>query len=153
MRNVSEIFGKRLQAEKEAVLFIGSPGSDVIELLPPGAVTGEIYSYLQRGPGYFQIKPDPGGQFKYVADNERVEVVEEDTPDESSIINNALSSVGSFYKNWTTWGKKNAGFVATGFEESIEGLGTNTDKYIRYGLIGGGIYLAIQILKLIRENG
>jgi len=151
MKNIEEIYKKRLQAVKETVQFEGHPESDVVKLLPPGAVTGKIYSYLPTGGGYFQIKPDEGGPFRYVKDDSSVKVVEESTKDESGIFDSLYSQIGSFYRNSTVWAGKNAGFVKTGFNETISDIGTGTDKYIRYALIGGGLYLAIQILKLIKE--
>ena len=150
MRNVSEIFGKRLKAVEETTAFNGYPGSDNIELYPAGSVTGEIYSYLPQENGYFQVKKE-GKPFQYVQDSESVEIVSKDAKDESSIFGNIFSGAGTAIRNGTTWIKKNTGYVAEGFEDSVSILDTQADKYIRYGLIGGGLILAIQIIKLLRD--
>ena len=151
MRNIEEFYGKRLKAKEEVKMFRGFPGSDNIQLLPAGGLTGKIYSYLPQGPGYFQVLPDDGSPFNYVADTEAVQVVDEGAKDESGILGNLWAWTGTTLSNSGTWIRKNSGFVATGFKESVDILDSNVDKYARYALIGGGLFLAIQLIKLVRE--
>lgn len=123
MRNINDIYGKRLKFTRETKAFRRFPGSDSIRIFPAGAVSPPIDSYIQSK--FFALKD--GADMLYIEDVAGVSVVDSDTPDESGMISDFLAWLKSSAENTSAAAAKNAGFLKSGFQKSISEMGANLE--------------------------
>ena len=121
MRDIKQIFGKRLKAGFPVTMYRRFPNSKQIETLPPGKPSPLIDSYTKSG--YFQL--ENGQENLYVKDAEGIEVVPPNVPDDSVFFDSIIAGVSDWFGNTGRQLSKQAGFLQDGFKESISGVKTD----------------------------
>lgn len=151
--NLVEKIGKRLKSDKQVTMYKRFPNSDVTKTLAVGKPSPKITSIIKRDKKtWFQLEAE-GESNWYVKNKKAVKVVPEDAPDESSTIWTLWNQAKDFVGNTTKEANKQAGFLKSGFEESVEGVGKGLFSFVgnigNILLIAGGIIVVILVLIVI----
>lgn len=145
MPDITEIYGKRLKSAAPKKIFVGFPGSDVIETLPAGKPSAKIDSYINRPEGgFYQLEGTPN---KYLKDTPAVKVVPEAAPDESAFLSGLTGSVFDFWNNTATTAGKQAGFLSEGFDKATADLTADFESFSDQ--IKPVLYLVIAVVLLL----
>lgn len=132
MRDIKEIYGKEVKADKDQIMFIGYPGSSEIQTLPAGRPSPTINSYLPSG--YFVLNGSDIGYDKdlYLYDSDSVKVVDRGTKDESSYYSRLNNALFSTWFNTSATVEKNMGFLAEGARKSFTDLKMSSFDIAKY---------------------
>lgn len=144
--------GKSIKVVADKAIVYGNyPGSDSYKVLPKGAVRGKITSINKKdGITYLQLNDDV-----YISSRD-VEIVDNDTKDESSIFGNLTASVSTVVGNASNKIENSAGYISDGikatkersFFEMLDYAGTKFELFsdIKKALIVGGVMFGFYLI-------
>lgn len=117
-------FGKKIKSDRDEIIYVGFPGSDITRTLPAGKPSPVIDSFI-RG-RFYQF--NDGTENTYIEKSEGQEVVEPDAPDDSTPGAGVVAGVTDVFRNTFTGVSKYAGFLGQGFTESVGSVGFGLEK-------------------------
>lgn len=151
MRDIQQILGKRVVVSESQPMYERYPGSDSIRVLPVGQPSPRIESYLPSG--YFQLEGSEGVEQYYLKDGDRVSIVDDNTPDDSTLFERVNSAFTNLIYNNSKKIQNQAGYLSDGVRETFDEAFTvsiDLGKYLQQTLIIiAGILLLWIISKII----